>query len=68
MCEPILEKYLDSNFIGVVIRPALCGYTPRCRLDLSVNILTNHAVNNKDTVLGGEQKDLILTLEICVSI
>ena len=59
MCEPILEKYLDSKFVGVTIRPAtLCGYAPRCRLDLSVNILTNHAVNNnKITVLGGgEQK------------
>ena len=59
MCEPILEKYLDSNFIGVVIRPAtLCGYAPRCRLDLSVNILTNHAVNNKKILVlgGGEQK------------
>ncbi len=59
MCEPILEKYLDSNFIGVIIRPAtLCGYAPRCRLDLSVNILTNHAVNNKKIIVlgGGEQK------------
>ena len=38
------------------------------RLDLSVNILTNHAVNNsKITVLGGgEQKDQIWMLEICV--
>lgn len=59
MCEPILEKYLDSSFIGVVIRPAtLCGFAPRCRLDLSVNILTNHAVNNKKIIVlgGGEQK------------
>ena len=59
MCEPILEKYLDTNFVGVTIRPAtLCGYAPRCRLDLSVNILTNHAVNNKKIIVlgGGEQK------------
>ena len=59
MCEPILEKYLDANFVGVTIRPAtLCGYAPRCRLDLSVNILTNHAVNNKKIIVlgGGEQK------------
>jgi nucleoside-diphosphate-sugar epimerase len=42
----------------VTIRPAtLCGYSPRQRLDLSVNILTNHAVNSgKITVFGGEQK------------
>ena len=48
MCEPILRNYLDKNFQGVIIRSAtVCGYAPHCRLDLSVNILTNHAVNNK---------------------
>ena len=59
MCEPILKKYLDDNFRGVIIRPAtVCGYAPHCRLDLSVNILTNHAVNNKKIIVlgGGEQK------------
>lgn len=57
MCEPLLKKHTDSNFIGVVFRPAtVCGYAPRQRLDLSVNILTNHAVNKgKITVFGGEQ-------------
>ena len=40
------------------MRPAtVCGYAPRLRLDLSVNILTNHAVNKgKITVFGGAQK------------
>ena len=34
----------------------VCGYAPRQRLDLSVNILTNHAVNKgKITVFGGSQ-------------
>jgi nucleoside-diphosphate-sugar epimerase len=34
----------------------LCGYSPRLRLDLTVNILTNHAVNKgRITVFGGEQ-------------
>jgi nucleoside-diphosphate-sugar epimerase len=57
MCEPLLKKHTDDNFIGVIFRPAtVCGYTPRQRLDLSVNILTNHAVNkNKITVFGGNQ-------------
>ena len=37
-----------TSFTGVIFRPAtVCGYAPRQRLDLSVNILTNHAVNNK---------------------
>ncbi len=59
MCEPILKSYLDNTFQGVIIRPAtVCGYAPHCRLDLSVNILTNHAVNNKKIIVlgGGEQK------------
>ena len=57
LCEPKLFKHTDSDFVGVVLRPAtVCGYGPRQRLDLSVNILTNHAVNkNKITVFGGAQ-------------
>jgi nucleoside-diphosphate-sugar epimerase len=57
MCEPLLQKHADDSFTGVIFRPAtLCGYAPRQRLDLSVNILTNHAVNkNKITVFGGAQ-------------
>ena len=57
MCEPLLTKHTDDNFIGVIFRPAtVCGYAPRLRLDLSVNILTNHAVNkNKIMVFGGKQ-------------
>lgn len=57
MCEPLLQKHLDENFTGVIFRPAtVCGYSPRQRLDLSVNILTNLAFNNrKITVFGGNQ-------------
>ena len=56
-CEPILLNHTNENFEGVIFRPAtVCGYAPRLRLDLSVNILTNHAINNnKITVFGGEQ-------------
>jgi len=58
MCEPLLWKHHSNDFVCVVIRPAtLCGYAPRQRLDLSVNILTNHAINaGKITVFGGSQK------------
>ena len=39
LCEPLLIKHLDDKFNGVVIRPAtICGYSSRCRLDLSVNV------------------------------
>ncbi len=57
MCEPLLKKHTDENFVGVIFRPAtVCGYASRMRFDLSVNILTNHAVNNsKITVFGGSQ-------------
>ena len=57
MCEPLLKKHTDKNFVGVIFRPAtVCGYGPRQRLDLSVNILTNHAVNKgKILVFGGDQ-------------
>ncbi len=58
MCEPILWKHHSRDFVCVTVRPAtLCGYAPRQRLDLSVNILTNHAINaGKITVFGGSQK------------
>ncbi|MEO8629754.1 MAG: SDR family oxidoreductase [Betaproteobacteria bacterium] len=57
-CEPLLFKHQSPEFVCVTIRPAtLCGYAPRTRLDLSVNILTNHAINSdKITVFGGAQK------------
>ncbi len=57
MCEPLLWKHKADGFTSVVIRPAtICGYSPRTRLDLSVNILTNHAVNKGAiTVFGGDQ-------------
>ena len=58
MTEPLLLKYQSPTFTTVIIRPAtVCGYSPRTRLDLTVNILTNHAVNKrKITVFGGAQK------------
>ena len=39
------------------IRPAtVCGYSPRMRLDVSVNMLTSQAIKNKKiTVFGGNQ-------------
>ena len=58
LCEDDLLKAREPGFTTLILRPAtVCGYSPRLRLDLTVNILTNHAVNNgKITVFGGEQK------------
>jgi nucleoside-diphosphate-sugar epimerase len=57
MCEEVLEEEREPGFVTVTIRPAtICGYAPRLRLDLTVNILTNLAINNGViTVFGGEQ-------------
>ncbi len=57
MCEPVLLAEASDSFVPVIVRPAtICGYSPRQRLDLTVNILTNHAVTNKKiTVFGGVQ-------------
>ncbi len=58
LCEEVLLQAQSPGFAVVVLRPAtVCGYSPRLRLDLTVNILTNHAVNSgRITVFGGEQK------------
>lgn len=58
MCEEILAQYQSDDFTTVTIRPAtVCGYSPRLRLDLVVNILTNLAINKGQiTVFGGSQK------------
>lgn len=56
-CEKILFKHKSKDFICTVLRPAtVCGYAPRQRLDVVVNILTNLAYHTgKVKVMGGEQ-------------
>ena len=56
-CEKILSEYESDDFTTVTIRPAtVCGYSPRQRLDLVVNILTNLAYHKRViSVFGGEQ-------------
>jgi nucleoside-diphosphate-sugar epimerase len=57
MCEPVLFAEQSDAFTTVAVRPAtICGYSPRQRLDLTVNILTSHAYHNgRITVFGGSQ-------------
>jgi nucleoside-diphosphate-sugar epimerase len=56
-CEKILNSYKSEDFITTTIRPStVCGYARRQRLDLVVNILTNHAYHKrKIKVFGGDQ-------------
>jgi nucleoside-diphosphate-sugar epimerase len=56
-CEGLLIEYLSDNFTTVTIRPAtVCGYSPRQRLDVVVNILTNLAYQKRViSVFGGDQ-------------
>jgi nucleoside-diphosphate-sugar epimerase len=58
VCEDELACERVPGFVTLVVRPAtVCGYSPRLRLDLTVNILTNHAVNKGAiTVFGGTQR------------
>jgi nucleoside-diphosphate-sugar epimerase len=57
MCEDVLVAEREPGFVTVILRPAtVCGYAPRLRLDLTVNILTNLAIcNGRITVFGGNQ-------------
>ena len=56
-CEKILAEYKSEDFTTVTLRPAtVCGFSPRQRLDVVVNILTNIAFHNrKITIFGGDQ-------------
>ncbi len=56
-CEQILLEYQSPDFTTVTIRPAtVCGYSPRQRLDVVVNILSNLAYHKREiTVFGGTQ-------------
>jgi len=56
-CEKILARYQSPTFTTVTIRPAtVCGYSPRQRLDVVVNILTNLAYHKREiSVFGGKQ-------------
>jgi nucleoside-diphosphate-sugar epimerase len=56
VAERVMLSYQD-NMIVQIVRPAtVCGYSPRMRLDVSVNLLTMQALSKgKITVFGGGQ-------------
>lgn len=74
-CEQVLKEE-GEDIEWVTIRPAtVCGYAPRLRLDLVVNILTiNALVNRKVKIFGGRQlrpniniKDMVMAYELLLT-
>jgi len=56
VAERILLSYKDQMKIHCIRPATVCGWSPRMRLDLSVNMLTLQALSNKRiTVFGGNQ-------------
>ena len=56
VAERVLLSY-ENDILVHIVRPAtVCGYSPRMRLDVSVNMLTMQALTKKRiTVFGGNQ-------------
>lgn len=57
MCEEVLLQKREPGFVTLILRPAtVCGYSPRLRLDLAVNVMAAHAHSNRIIkVFGGGQ-------------
>lgn len=54
--ERVLLSYANDIVVNIVRPATVCGYSPRMRLDLSVNILTMQAITKgRITVFGGDQ-------------
>ena len=75
-CEQILKTYKTDQFTPIIIRPAtVCGYSPRQRLDVVVNILTNLGYHKrKISVFGGMQlrpnihiKDMVEAYDVLIN-
>ena len=74
-CEYTLKEYISETYAPIIIRPAtVCGYSPRQRLDLVVNILTNLAYHKRSiSVYGGKQlrpnihiEDMVKAYEVLI--
>jgi len=75
-CEKILNSHISESFTPITIRPAtVCGYAPRQRLDVVVNILSNLAYHKREiSIFGGKQlrpnihiKDMVKAYEVLIN-
>ena len=71
IAERVFLSYKDKIKVHCIRQATVCGYSPRMRLDVSVNLLTFQALLNKEiTIFGGSQirpniniKDLVRVFE-----
>ena len=67
--ERVLLSYKDYIDLKIIRPATVCGYSPKMRLDLSVNMLTMQALKNKKiTVFGGNQVRPNLNINDMVSV
>jgi len=56
VAERVLLSYSDDMVVQIIRPATVCGYSPRMRLDVSVNMLTMQALTKgRITVFGGNQ-------------